>query len=134
MKEPLHVPGWPPALGRTYEDHVLGKLYADWTFERASDALRRYQGKDRARGLAYLVNQLYDSVNVQQALEQRLPGNMKGLAAPLSTALRLWFSHAHEIHRRRPACVTVPFGAAHALGPSPSLPVRPHARRREHGR
>ena len=38
---------------------------------------------------AYLVNQLYDSVNVQQALEQRLPGNMKGLAAPLSTALRL---------------------------------------------
>src|SRR5438270_5217349 len=58
MKEPLHVPGWPPALGRTYEDHVLGKLYADWTFERASDALRRYQGKDRVKGLAYVVNQI----------------------------------------------------------------------------
>src|SRR5947199_210934 len=57
-KDAPHVPGWPPALGRTYEDHVLGKLYADWTFERASDALRRYQGKDRARGLAYLVTQL----------------------------------------------------------------------------
>src|SRR5262245_54811577 len=60
-KEPLHVPGWPPALGRQYEDHVLGKLYADWTFERASDALRdakRYQGKDRAKGLAYIVNQI----------------------------------------------------------------------------
>src|SRR5262245_27465542 len=34
-KEPLHVPGWPPALGRMYEDHVLGKLYADAMFERA---------------------------------------------------------------------------------------------------
>src|SRR5439155_21164744 len=40
------------------EDHVLGKLYADWTFERASDALRRYQGKDRVKGLAYVVNQI----------------------------------------------------------------------------
>src|SRR4051812_5070657 len=48
-KEAVHVPGWPANLGRQYEDHVLGKLYADWTFERASDALRRYQGKDRVK-------------------------------------------------------------------------------------
>ena len=41
----------PVNLLRTYEDHVLGKLYADWTFERAGDALRRYQGRDRARGV-----------------------------------------------------------------------------------
>src|SRR4051812_41218677 len=27
------VPGWPPALARGYEDHVLGKVYADWSFE-----------------------------------------------------------------------------------------------------
>src|SRR5262245_31788382 len=26
--------GLPPTLARNYEDHVLGKLYADWTFER----------------------------------------------------------------------------------------------------
>src|SRR3954452_2075774 len=59
-KEPLHVPGWPPHLGRQYEDHVLGKLYADWTFERASDALRKYKDRDRVKGLAYVVNQLRD--------------------------------------------------------------------------
>src|SRR6476646_4294429 len=32
MKEAQPVPGWPPALARSYEDHVLGKLYSDWTF------------------------------------------------------------------------------------------------------
>lgn len=51
------LPGWPHTLTRSYEDHLLGKLYADWTFERASDALRRYQGRDRAKGLAYVVKQ-----------------------------------------------------------------------------
>ncbi len=37
---------------RTYEDHVLGKIYADWSFSRASDAMRqpRYQGRDRRAG------------------------------------------------------------------------------------
>jgi hypothetical protein len=59
-KDTLHVPGWPPTLARTYEDHVLGKLYADWMFERAGDALRKYQGKDRTKGLAYVVNQFSD--------------------------------------------------------------------------
>ena len=42
------------------KDQVLGKLYADWTFERASDALRRYQTRDRIRGLSYTVKQLRD--------------------------------------------------------------------------
>ncbi len=59
-REGLLVPGMPAGLARTYEDHVLGKLYADWTFERASDALRRYEGRDRARGLAFLLNQFRD--------------------------------------------------------------------------
>jgi hypothetical protein len=58
MKEIQPVPGWPPALGRSYEDHVLGKFYADWTFERAGDALRKYKDHDRVRGLAYVVNQI----------------------------------------------------------------------------
>jgi hypothetical protein len=60
LKDSLHVPGWPPNLARTYEDHVLGKLYSDWMFERAGDALRKYQGKDRIKGLAYVVNQIRD--------------------------------------------------------------------------
>ncbi len=47
----------PVNLISTYEDHVLGKIYADWTFARACDALRQYQDKEQARGLAYLMNQ-----------------------------------------------------------------------------
>src|SRR2546423_988391 len=60
-REAVQVPGLPPGLMRTYEDYVLGKLYADWTFARAGDALRRYQGeeqeRDQSRGLAFLLNQ-----------------------------------------------------------------------------
>ncbi len=52
------VPGWPHALARNYEDHLLGKVYADWTFERAADALRRYPEADRPRGVAFVVRQL----------------------------------------------------------------------------
>ena len=50
------VPGWPAALTRAYEDAVLGKLYVDSSFERGAAGLVRYQGRDRARGLAFLVN------------------------------------------------------------------------------
>ncbi len=57
-QEALTVPALPINLVRTYEDHVLGKLYADWTFSRAGDALRRYQGRDRARGLAFVLEQM----------------------------------------------------------------------------
>ena len=35
--EATNLPGLPPILARTYDDHVLGKIYADWTFERACD-------------------------------------------------------------------------------------------------
>jgi hypothetical protein len=71
------IPGMPPGLARTYEDHVLGKLFADWTFERAGDALRRYQGRDRARGLAFVLQQFreradFDGVHLS-------PGILKGL-------------------------------------------------------
>jgi hypothetical protein len=55
--------GLPAGLARTYEDHVLGKLYADFHFERAGDALRRYQGRDRIRGLAFVVNQFRERAN-----------------------------------------------------------------------
>jgi hypothetical protein len=51
------VPGVPAALLRAYEDHVLGKLYTDWTFAEAGEHLRTYEGRDRARGLAFVANQ-----------------------------------------------------------------------------
>ena len=48
-REPVQVPNLPMNLIRTYEDHVLGKMYADWTFGRGSDALRRYaKGREQA--------------------------------------------------------------------------------------
>jgi hypothetical protein len=55
----------PINLLRTYEDHVLGELYADWTFSRASDALRRYKGRDQARGLAFLFRQFAERSGFQ---------------------------------------------------------------------
>lgn len=54
----------PDGLTSAYEDHVLGKLYADNSFERASDAVRRYQGRDRVRGMAFLTNQLMSRANL----------------------------------------------------------------------
>jgi hypothetical protein len=53
----VDVPGWSAGQARTYEDQVLGKLYADGSFERAADAVRRFRGRDRARGLAFLLQQ-----------------------------------------------------------------------------
>lgn len=64
----LHIPGWPASLFRMYEDHVLGKLYADPLFERAGDALQKLPEKDRAKGLAYVVNQMQARVNIPGVL------------------------------------------------------------------
>jgi hypothetical protein len=55
---PGPAPGLPDGLVRRYEDYVLGKLYADAPFDRAAGALRRYQGRDRARALAFVLRQL----------------------------------------------------------------------------
>ena len=54
----IEVPGWPHSISRNYEDHVLGKVYADWSFERATDAIRRFTGRDRAKGIAYVIKQI----------------------------------------------------------------------------
>ncbi|MHB1425578.1 MAG: hypothetical protein ACYC3I_20615 [Gemmataceae bacterium] len=59
------LPLLPLHLLRTYEDHVLGKFYADWTFSRASDALRRYQGRDQARGLAFVLQRFAERSGFQ---------------------------------------------------------------------
>ncbi|MFO0808738.1 MAG: hypothetical protein U0746_08965 [Gemmataceae bacterium] len=71
------LPGLPDGLLRGYEDFVLGKLYADWTFERAADAVRRYEGRDRRRGLVFVVEQLreragFDGVLLSPAVVKAL--------------------------------------------------------------
>jgi hypothetical protein len=47
-----------------------------------------------------------------------LPFSMRDEPHCALRALGLWFSRVHEIYNRRPARATVPFGAAHALGPT----------------
>jgi hypothetical protein len=60
-RDPVSVPNLPINLVRTYEDHVLGKIYADWTFSRASDALRHYaKGREQAQGLAFFLGQFHE--------------------------------------------------------------------------
>jgi len=86
------IHGLPPTLLRSYEDHVLGKVYADWSFERASDAMRRYQGRDRAIGLAYLIRQFRERANVGGV--ELSPGNIRSLfeAQPEELLRRGWDS------------------------------------------
>ncbi|HTU16720.1 MAG TPA: hypothetical protein VMG10_01550 [Gemmataceae bacterium] len=75
------VPALPINLLRAYEDHVLGKLYADWAFSRASDSLRRYKGRDQARGLAFLFRRLAERSGFQGV--RLSPGVLKAvLEAP----------------------------------------------------
>jgi hypothetical protein len=62
------VPGLAAGVVREYEDYVLGRLYADLTLERATDALLRYQGRDRTRGLAFLVGQLCQRAGIRGAI------------------------------------------------------------------
>lgn len=57
-RERASLPHVAPSLIRAYEDYVLGKLYADSTFERGSDAVAHYQTpRDRARGIVFLLTQ-----------------------------------------------------------------------------
>ncbi|MBL8792955.1 MAG: hypothetical protein JNM56_03555 [Planctomycetia bacterium] len=85
-RDSLGGAGLPAGLARSYEDHVLGKLYADWNFERASDALRRYQGRDRARGLAFVLGQFRERAGFPGVYLS--PGVIRGiLETPLDDAL-----------------------------------------------
>ena len=56
----------------------------------------------RAAVSTFAVNQLYARVDVEQALRQRLPDNLKQLAAPLSTALRQPMTNTAELILARP--------------------------------
>ncbi|MCE9532702.1 MAG: hypothetical protein K8T89_16520 [Planctomycetes bacterium] len=57
QRKSVTIPGWPPGLERSYEDHVLGKLCADGSFLRACDALKRIEADKQPLGLAYLIKQ-----------------------------------------------------------------------------
>ncbi len=90
-KEPANIPGWAAGLARTYEDLVLGKLYADWTFERAGDALKRIEPEKQPLGLAYLVKQIRE--RGQFGGVELSPGIIRGLltnAKPEENLRRGW--------------------------------------------
>jgi hypothetical protein len=84
-KSSTPVPGWPATLARGYEDHVLGKVYADWAFERAADALRTYPAADRPRGLAFTADRLRDRLGLGGV--ELAPGVLRSLAGVPADAL-----------------------------------------------
>jgi hypothetical protein len=92
-------PGLPGGLARTYEDLVLGKVFADWTVDRAGDAVRRYQGRDRGRGVAFVVNQFRERGDFGGVLLS--PAVIKAmLEAPADEVLaRGWDGLGHGVQR-----------------------------------
>ena len=62
------VPGFDDGIARKYEDYVLGKIYSDISFERAIDAIARYENRDKDRAIAYLICQLCRRCNVGGAI------------------------------------------------------------------
>src|SRR5262245_24413357 len=86
------VTGLPAGLFRRYEDHVLGKFYADWTFDRAGDVLRHLSGRNRRRGLAFVVGQFLDRGGADGAVLS--PAAVKALLdlAPDEVLARGWAS------------------------------------------
>lgn len=52
------LPSLDPGLLRRYEDYVLGKLYADLSFERAADAVLHTVPAERDRALTWLASAL----------------------------------------------------------------------------
>lgn len=68
LEQPPTIPGLDAGTVREYEDYVVGRLYADLTFERASDALLGYHGRDRARGVAFLVSRLGSRAEIGGAI------------------------------------------------------------------
>lgn len=69
---------WPSHLARSYEDHVLGKLFIHPEIERAADALRRYTPVERVQGFAFVQRQLF----AQHALAglEIAPGILRNMA------------------------------------------------------
>lgn len=69
----------PPEKVRAYEDYVLGKLYADASFERASVAICRYEEADRLKAIAWMIGRLserigFGGVTVSPSVARNLQG------------------------------------------------------------
>jgi hypothetical protein len=117
------LPSVPVNLLRTYEDHVLGKIYADWTFTEASDALRRYQGRDQARGLAFLLNSFQERSEFPGV--ELAPGVIKAAleAPPEDVLTEGWESLRQEgmdehLHRLYEGLITAARRTAEVLSPA----------------
>lgn len=83
----MQLPPVDQNLLRRYEDHVLGKFYADMSFERGTDAIARYQLRDRDRSIAYLINQARERADFGGAIFS--PGVLKSIASqPAEDTLR----------------------------------------------
>jgi hypothetical protein len=94
-REDRPLPGVPHGLLRSYEDHVLGKLYADWSFAEAGEYLRKYKGRERPRGLAFVLEQFRERAGFDGV--ELSPGLIKSvLEAPPEGALaQAWESLDH---------------------------------------
>ena len=57
-----------PAVARKYDDYVLGRMYCDSSFERSADAIQSFQGRDKARGVAYIVNRIRERAQLGGAM------------------------------------------------------------------
>ena len=66
---------------------VNRQMVSDSSWNKTSTQIVQ-DGQVRSALSVYLVNELYDNVNVAGALEQRLPTNLRPLAAPAAAALR----------------------------------------------
>ncbi len=58
----------PRSLATLYEDQILGKFYADSSFERASGAVARYQNREQLQALAYLIHRLQSRAKLPAVL------------------------------------------------------------------
>lgn len=70
-------PGTDAPTLRAYEDLVLGKLYADASFERAGTAVCRLAAADRPRGAAWAIARIAERAGFDGALLS--PGIVRGL-------------------------------------------------------
>ena len=52
---------------RQYEDYVIGKMFSDFSFERAGNTLSKYEGRDNHRAVAYIVNKIFDRADLNGA-------------------------------------------------------------------
>ena len=84
--QPVVFTGMSAETIRSYEDYVLGKFYADSTFEQASVAICRYAQDERTKATAWLIARFAERANVGGVVMS--PAVARSLlAAPLEDCL-----------------------------------------------